>query len=63
MQVFFVFRKKQSQVSFLHIYHHLLVIQGAWLSAKYFPGITSLVFSILLTRELTLYNNNYKSNF
>ncbi|XP_066901701.1 very long chain fatty acid elongase 7 [Halyomorpha halys] len=30
--VFFVLRKKQSQVSFLHLYHHVIMVISIWLS-------------------------------
>ncbi|EFN82257.1 Elongation of very long chain fatty acids protein 7, partial [Harpegnathos saltator] len=35
---FFVLRKKQSQVSFLHIYHHCGMVILTWGATKYFPG-------------------------
>lgn len=33
--VFFVLRKKQRQVTFLHVYHHTLMVIATWLIAKY----------------------------
>lgn len=36
--VFFVLRKKQNQVSFLHVYHHAGMVLGSWGAAKYLPG-------------------------
>ncbi|XP_015116883.1 elongation of very long chain fatty acids protein 7 [Diachasma alloeum] len=36
--VFFVLRKKQNQVSFLHVYHHTGMVMGAWGGVKYLPG-------------------------
>jgi hypothetical protein len=36
--VFFVLRKKQSQVTFLHVYHHTLLVVFAWVFLKYFFG-------------------------
>uniref|UniRef100_A0A8D8PU95 Elongation of very long chain fatty acids protein n=2 Tax=Cacopsylla melanoneura TaxID=428564 RepID=A0A8D8PU95_9HEMI len=36
--VFFVLRKKFTQVSFLHVYHHLLVVFVGWILAKTLPG-------------------------
>ncbi|KAG5672920.1 hypothetical protein PVAND_003008 [Polypedilum vanderplanki] len=36
--VFFVLRKKQSQVSFLHVYHHTLMPICAFIGLKYFAG-------------------------
>lgn len=36
--VFFVLRKKQSQVSFLHVYHHISVVALCWIFLKYNAG-------------------------
>lgn len=36
--VFFVLRKKQSQVSFLHVYHHTLMPVCAFIGLKFFAG-------------------------
>ncbi|CAH1408309.1 unnamed protein product [Nezara viridula] len=30
--VFFILRKKQSQITFLHVYHHVLMIGSTWIS-------------------------------
>ncbi|XP_063914403.1 very long chain fatty acid elongase 2-like [Zophobas morio] len=35
--IFFVLRKKQDQISFLHVYHHILVFGVSWVLLKYFP--------------------------
>jgi elongation of very long chain fatty acids protein 7 len=37
-KVFYVLRKKERQISFLHVYHHIGILVAAWISAKYFPG-------------------------
>lgn len=36
--VFFVLRKKTAQLSFLHVYHHLAVVWGTWLTVNFYPG-------------------------
>lgn len=36
--VFFVLRKKQRQISFLHLYHHSLMPVCAFVGLKYFAG-------------------------
>lgn len=36
--IFFVLRKKQNQVTFLHLYHHVGILMGAWGAVKYLPG-------------------------
>jgi len=35
--VFFIVRKKNSQVTFLHVYHHATMIINWWMAAKYLP--------------------------
>ncbi|XP_045764936.1 elongation of very long chain fatty acids protein 7-like isoform X1 [Maniola jurtina] len=41
--VFFVLRKKDSQVTFLHLYHHSVMMIGTWAFLKYWPS-TTLIF-------------------
>ncbi|KAG5864676.1 hypothetical protein JTB14_022824 [Gonioctena quinquepunctata] len=36
--IFFVLRKKQRQVSFLHIYHHFGMVLAIWVAVKFFGG-------------------------
>ncbi|XP_017777180.1 PREDICTED: elongation of very long chain fatty acids protein AAEL008004-like [Nicrophorus vespilloides] len=36
--VFFVLRKKNNQVTFLHLYHHTVMPMISWGCTKYFPG-------------------------
>lgn len=36
--VFFVLRKKQSQISFLHVYHHAGMAFGTWVATKFLAG-------------------------
>lgn len=36
--VFFVLRKKQNQVSKLHVYHHVSTVSLAWIMVKYNGG-------------------------
>lgn len=43
---FFILRKKQRQVSFLHLYHHVSTVIVAWLSGKY--GLTGMALTIPL---------------
>lgn len=37
--IIFVFRKKQNQVSFLHVYHHIAVIGGCLIALNLHKGI------------------------
>ena len=36
--VFFVLRKKQRQISFLHLYHHAMMPICAWIGVRFVPG-------------------------
>ncbi|XP_058806778.1 elongation of very long chain fatty acids protein 7-like [Phymastichus coffea] len=36
--VFFVLRKKDNQITFLHMYHHTVMPMISWGAAKYYPG-------------------------
>ncbi|CAG2062349.1 unnamed protein product [Timema podura] len=46
-QVFFVLRKKQSQVTFLHVYHHAITATSSWAYLKYIPGEQGVVIGFL----------------
>lgn len=45
--VFFVLRKKQSQVTFLHVYHHSVTMIGSWGYLKFLPGEQGVVIGFL----------------
>ncbi|XP_015833383.2 very long chain fatty acid elongase 7 isoform X1 [Tribolium castaneum] len=36
--IFFVLRKKHSQVTFLHVYHHTMMAVFSWITCKFFIG-------------------------
>ncbi|KAG7196570.1 hypothetical protein KM043_016505 [Ampulex compressa] len=36
--VFFVLRKKEKQITFLHLYHHTVMPMISWAATKYYPG-------------------------
>jgi len=36
--IFFVLRKKDSQISLLHVYHHAIMPIYAWIQVRYLPG-------------------------
>lgn len=36
--IFFILRKKGSQVTFLHVYHHVAVLFGSFITLNWFPG-------------------------
>ncbi|KAF5298125.1 hypothetical protein FQA39_LY02549 [Lamprigera yunnana] len=45
--VFFVLRKKQSQVTFLHVYHHANTMFFSWVYLKFLPGEQGVVIGFL----------------
>lgn len=69
--VFFVLKKKQSHVSFLHVYHHAGMVALGWIGTKYFAGghsafmaiINSFIHVIMyLYYYLTSIDNKYKQS-
>jgi elongation of very long chain fatty acids protein 1 len=44
--IFFVLRKKQNQVSALHVYHHVAVVVFLWMFLKYSAGINEIFIGI-----------------
>ena len=38
LQIIFVLRKKERQISFLHVYHHTTQVTFVWAYLKYLPG-------------------------
>lgn len=63
--VFFILRKKWAQVSFLHVYHHVMTSVVAYIFLLYAPGLTNVtqfnlefclnLFSFLLAGQATLF--------
>ncbi|BET02505.1 elongation of very long chain fatty acids protein [Nesidiocoris tenuis] len=45
--IFFVLRKKNDQISKLHVYHHSIMPINAWLSAKFLPGGNSIFCGVI----------------
>lgn len=69
--VFFVLRKKNNQISFLHLYHHTGMVLLAWNATKFMPGghsiftgfINSIIHVIMYTYYLvSAYRPQYKAN-
>ena len=70
--IFFVLKKKNSHVSFLHVYHHAGMVALTWIGTKYVAGghsvftgwINSLVHVIMyFYYYLTTVDNKYKQSF
>jgi GNS1/SUR4 family len=45
--VFFVLKKKQSHVSFLHVYHHAGMVMLAWIGMRYVGGGQSVFMALI----------------
>jgi len=45
--IFFILRKKDSQVSFLHVIHHSIVPISVWIGLKFAPGGNNALFPLL----------------
>ncbi|XP_046960783.1 elongation of very long chain fatty acids protein 7-like [Vanessa cardui] len=45
--VFFVLRKKDNQVTFLHVYHHLTIMWCTWFNLKYEPSYSTIFLGTL----------------
>lgn len=69
--VFFVLRKKDRQISFLHLYHHTGMVVLTWNATKFLPGghgvftgfINSIIHVIMYTYYLlALISPKYKNN-
>jgi elongation of very long chain fatty acids protein 7 len=53
--VFFVLRKKKTQITWLHLYHHALTPMEAWLLVKFISG----EFCFVSIKLFKLINENY----
>ncbi|KAF4517187.1 hypothetical protein B566_EDAN005619 [Ephemera danica] len=45
--VFFVLRKKQNQITFLHVYHHTITVLFSWGYLRFIPGEQGIVIGFL----------------
>lgn len=58
--VFFILRKKDSQVTFLHLFHHMTMVGSTWMSIVYvreeisviFAGMNALIHVVMYTYYL-----------
>lgn len=62
--LFFVLRKKQNQVSFLHLYHHCAVVALLWSFLKYSGGISEGFIGLLNSAvHCAMYSYYFLSSF
>lgn len=48
-KVFIVLKKKNSQLSFLHCYHHFFILLGGYIASKWLPGGPTIPLGIINT--------------
>ncbi|XP_058810232.1 elongation of very long chain fatty acids protein 4-like isoform X2 [Phymastichus coffea] len=61
--VVFVLRKKQRQVSFLHVYHHISTIYITQMSVKFYPGgMATVPMAVNSTIHVIMYTYYYLSS-
>lgn len=48
-QLFIILRKKNSQLSFLHCYHHFGILAGSYIAAKWMPGGSGVSLGLINT--------------
>ena len=62
--IVFVLRKKQNQVSWLHIYHHIAVVSIYWASFKYSPTRSEIIIiAINSAVHVVMYSYYFLSSF
>jgi len=59
--IFFVLRKKDSQVTFLHLYHHTIVPLLAWIAGKLCPTCVPIAVFALLNTSVHVIMYSYYS--
>lgn len=61
---FFVLRKKQSHVTFLHVFHHVSMVFVVWFMLKYYPGVEPIVAGFVnATIHVLMYTYYLLSSF
>lgn len=62
--VVFVLRKKQNQVSFLHVYHHIAVVALLWTFLKYSSGLGESFIAVVNSAvHVMMYSYYFLSSF
>ena len=62
--IFFVLRKKQDQVTFLHIYHHIYVVAVLWCFSKYSASLNDGFIAVLNSSvHCVMYSYYFLSSF
>lgn len=61
---FFVLRKKQSHITFLHVFHHVSMVFVVWFMLKYYPGQEPMIAAFInATIHVLMYTYYLLSSF
>ena len=52
--VIFILRKKNSQVTFLHVYHHATMVMLWWIGTKWFAGGSCKAIPLIISLIIDL---------
>lgn len=61
--VFFVLRKRTRQISFLHVYHHVAILCGAYVAVAWAPGMMDIFDYMWLTSVNCSFDFEFPLNF
>lgn len=62
--VFFVLRKKRSQITLLHVFHHAVMPMGCWLGLKFVPVRAASLFPLINTFvHIVMYTYYFLSSY
>lgn len=62
--IFFVFRKRQSQITFLHVFHHVTMVAVVWIFGRYTPGTeASMAGLVNLVIHVVMYSYYFLASF
>ncbi|XP_014274711.1 very long chain fatty acid elongase AAEL008004 isoform X2 [Halyomorpha halys] len=62
--VFLILRKKQSQVTFLHLFHHSTMVVSSWITIAYFRENICIIFGLInMVVHFFMYTYYFLSSF
>lgn len=61
--IFFVCRKKKSQITWLHLYHHSLTPLEAWILVKFIAGMCVLFYFLVFIYDIISHPTKKKSSY
>lgn len=62
--IFFVLRKKQRHITFLHVFHHVTMVSVVWSFGRYFPGTEGAMAGLVnLTIHIIMYTYYFLASY